>query len=96
MLEALVERLHAHGANTLGDQVANRIVDHGGSDAGVQAKAIRQVGGAIELAAANVDAALGRFAKRNDARIKTVDQRAERKKIEFSGLADIQTVFHSI
>ena len=42
-------------------------------------KAIRQVRRDVELAAADVDLALGRLAKRDDARIQPVNQRAERK-----------------
>ncbi len=45
-------------------------------------KAIRQIRGDVELAAAHVDLALGRFAERNDSRVQPVDQRAERQKIE--------------
>ena len=45
-------------------------------------EAIGQIGGAIELAAANVNLALGRLAKRNDSRVETMNQRAERQKVE--------------
>ena len=38
VLEMLVERLHAHGAHALGDQIADRIIDHRGGDAGLQAE----------------------------------------------------------
>ena len=45
VLEVLVERLHAHGAHALGDQVADGIVDHGAGDAGLQAEAVGEIGG---------------------------------------------------
>ena len=55
-------------------------------------KAVGQVGGAVELAAADVDVALRGLAERDDARVQTVDQRAERQEIEGAVLPDIQTV----
>ena len=76
VLEVLVERLHAHRAHALGDQVADRVIHHRGRDAGVQAEAVGQVGGAVELAAADVDVALGRLAERDDARVQAMDQGA--------------------
>ena len=45
VLEVLVERLDAHGPHALGDQIADRIIDHGGGDAGLEAEAIGQVRG---------------------------------------------------
>ena len=46
VLEVLVEGPDAHRADALGDQVADGVIDHGGGDAGFQAEAIGQVGGA--------------------------------------------------
>ena len=77
VLEALVERPDAHGAHALGDQVADRIIDHGAGDAGLHPEAVRQIGGDIELAAADVDLALAGLAEGDDARIQTMHQRAE-------------------
>jgi hypothetical protein len=79
VLEALVEGLDAHGPDALGDQVAHRIIDHGGGDAGGHAEAVRKVRGAIEFAAADVDPALGGLMEGDDARVETMDQRAERE-----------------
>jgi len=55
---------------------------HGGGDAGLHAEAVRQVGGAIELAAGNVDQALGGFAEGDDAGIQAMDEGAERNEIQ--------------
>ena len=62
--EALVKRLDAHGPDALGDQVADGVIDHGRGDAGLHAEAVGQVGGDVELAAADVDLALVRLAER--------------------------------
>ena len=74
----LVERLHAHRPHALGNQVADRIVDHGACDAGVHPKAVGQVGGDVEFAAAHVNLAFVGFAERNDPGVQTMDQRAQR------------------
>ena len=63
VLEVLVERRDAHRAHALGDQIADRVVDHRGRDAGAQAETVGQVRGDVELAAADVDRA--RVALRN-------------------------------
>ena len=94
VLESLVKWLDAHGPHALGDQVADRVIHHGRGDAGLQAEAIRQIGGAVELAAADVDLALGRLAEGNDARIEAMDQRAQGEKIQCAFWFDIQSVFH--
>ena len=73
--EPLVERLHPHRPHPLGDQFADRVVDHRRGDAGLQAEAVRQVGRDVELAAADVDLARGRLAERDDSRIQPMDQR---------------------
>jgi hypothetical protein len=53
----------------------------------------------IELAAADVDVALGRLAERDDARIQAVDERAEGQEIQRAFLRNVQppdfTRFHS-
>ena len=46
----------------------------------------------VELAAADVDLALGGLAERDDARIQAVDQRAERQEIQRAVLGNVQTV----
>jgi hypothetical protein len=77
VLEALVEGLDAHGLHSLGNQLADRIIDHRGGDTGGQAEAVRQVRGAVEFAAADMDLALGGLAEGDDARVETMDQRAQ-------------------
>jgi hypothetical protein len=80
VLEPLVERSHAHGAHALGDQVADGIVHHRGGDAGLEAEAVGQVGRDVELAAADVDGALGGLAERDDAGVEAVDEGAETRR----------------
>ena len=77
VLEVLVEGLHAHGAHALGDQIADGIIHHRRGDARLQAKAIRQIGGAVELTTADVDLALGGLAKRNNSGIEPVNKGAQ-------------------
>ena len=48
----------------------------------LQAEAVGQVGGDVELAAADVDVAVRRLAERDDAGIEPMDQRAEGHKIQ--------------
>ena len=75
-----IERPNAHRADTFIDQIADRVIDHRGGDAGRQSKAIGQVGGDVELAAADVDQALGGFAEWNDSGVEAMNDGAERKK----------------
>ena len=82
MLEAFVEGLHAHGADALGDEVADRVVDDRARDGGAHAEAVGQVGGGVELAAAHVDGAGLRLAKRHDARVEPMNEGAEREEVE--------------
>jgi hypothetical protein len=76
--------------------VADGVIHHGAGDAGVQAEAIGQVGGAVELAAADVDLAFGRLAERDDARVQTIHQRAQREEIQRAVLTNIQASDSSI
>ena len=94
VLEVLVEGLDAHGPHPLGDQVADGIIHHGRGDAGLQAEAVGQVGGDVELAAADVDLALGGLAEGDDARVEAMHQRAEGHQIQRAILRDIQTMIH--
>src|SRR5579863_8425397 len=55
MLEPFVKRLDAHGSNAFGDQLADRIVNHRGGNAGPQTEAVRQVSGYIEFPATHVN-----------------------------------------
>ena len=77
MLEVLVNRLHAHGQHTLGDQVANRVVRHGRDNRSLKPEAIRQVCRHVELAAAHVNVAFRCLAKWNDPRVEPVHQRSQ-------------------
>ena len=58
-------------------------------------EAVGQIGGYVELAAAHVNLALRRLAKRNDSRIEPVHQRTKREKIQLAFLANIQPVSSS-
>ena len=82
MVEAFIERLDAHRLNARRDQFTDRVIDHRGSYAGVQAKTIGEVRGDVVLAATHVNLTLMSFAKRNQSRIEPVDQRAQRKKVQ--------------
>ena len=82
VLEALVEGRDAHRPHALGDQVADGVVHHRRGDAGLQAEAVGQVGGHVELAAADVDLALGGLAEGDDARVQAMDQRAQRHQVQ--------------
>ena len=78
MLEPLVKRSHPHRPNALVDQVAYGIIDARGDHPGSQAKTIREVRGDVELAPADVNFAIRRLAKRDEARVETMDQSSER------------------
>ena len=78
VLKMLVERLNAHGPHALRDQVSDGIIYHRGCHTRLQAKAIRQVGSAIELATTNVNLAFGGLAERNNPRIEPVNKGAQR------------------
>ena len=86
VLEVLIPVPHPHGADAFGDQVADRIIHHGGGDAGAEAETVGQVGGDVEFAAADVNVAVGGLAEGDDARVQTVDQR----------VTDIQTSAHFV
>jgi hypothetical protein len=75
-----------------GNQVADRIIHHRRGDAGVQAETIGQIGRDIELAAADVDVAMRRFAERDDAGIEPMDEGAERHEIERAGFGNVQAL----
>src|SRR5579883_3533756 len=82
MRKPLIERLHPHGPDAFSDQVADRIVHHGGGNSGAQSKTVGQVRGAIVLAPADMNLALRGFSKWNHSRIKPVHERTERQKIQ--------------
>src|SRR6185312_6417159 len=82
VLEALVEGPDAHGADAFRDEVADRIVDHGGGDAGLQFESVGQIRGAVEFAAADVDLTATGLAERDDAGVEAMNEGAEREEIE--------------
>ena len=90
VLEVLVEWPHAHRSHALSNQIADGIIDHRRGDTRFQAKAIGQVRRDVEFAAADVNLALVRLAERNNAGIKTVNQRAERDQVELAFGGDIE------
>src|SRR5579871_4288049 len=94
VLEGLIEGADTGGAHPLGDQVADRIVDHGADNGGLHAKAVGKIGGDIELAAAYVDLTIGGFPKGNDARLEAMDQSANRGKIERGLRKNVQNLSH--
>ena len=82
VLEHLVERRDAHRPDAAGDELADRVLDHGCRNAGSQAEAVGQVGCRVELAAAHVNLARVRLAERDHARVEAVDERSECEEIE--------------
>ena len=100
--EMLVKRADAHGANTLVDHIADGVIDHGGDDTGIQAEAVREVRGHVELAAADVNVAVIGLAERNRTGIQAVYESTERHQIEGSlrgdgkGLAHVGLTLHAM
>ena len=82
VLEHLVERRDAHRPDAAGDELADRVLDHGRRNAGAQAEAVGQVGCRVELAAAHVNLARVRLAERDHARVEAVDEGSECEKVE--------------
>src|SRR5438874_2840162 len=52
VLEHLIHRLDAHGTDALVNEIPYGVIDHRAGDAGVELKAIGEIGGYIELATA--------------------------------------------
>src|SRR5215471_1726441 len=94
VLEALVKRFDPHGANAFGDEIADGVVDHGGGDARIEAERVAQVGGDVEFAAAHVDVAMSRLAKRDDARVQAMHHCSQAKKIERAARTNVQPRTH--
>ena len=84
MREALVERPDPHGLNSLGNQIADRIVDHRSRDSCPEAEAIGEIGGAIEFAAAHVHGKRLGLVEGHHAGIEPVNQGAKREKVQGS------------
>jgi hypothetical protein len=77
VLEMLIKWLHAHSAHALMDKIAYGIIHHRRGDPSLKPKAIRQVGGDIELATADMNPTFICFAEGNYPWVKTVHQGAE-------------------
>src|SRR5258707_7807266 len=58
VFEPLIKRFDPHRPDPLGNQFADRIIDHCRDNARLKAKTISQVGRNVELASAHVDLAL--------------------------------------
>ena len=91
-----VKRLDAHRPDPFGNQIANRIIRHRRGDAGFKPEAIGKIGRNIKFAARDVNIAMSGLAKRDDARVKPMNQSAERQKIQRAILADVQNLLHVI
>src|SRR5213082_1167619 len=61
----------------IGDLIAERITRHRATNASLHAESIGEIRSDVELAAADMDGAIMRLAKRDNTRVQTVDQRAE-------------------
>ena len=82
MGKVLVEGFDAHGAHIAVDHFANRVVNHGRDNTGVETKTVGEVGRAVVFAAADVDFALTGLAERQDASIQAVNEGTQRNKVE--------------
>jgi len=78
----LIEGPDAHCSHLFRDEVADRVVDHGGCNTGLQSETVRQIGGDVEFTAAHVNLALLGFAEWNDSGIQSMDQGTHGKKVE--------------
>ena len=94
VFELLIERTNTHRPHPLGDQVTDRIIHHGGDDACIHAETVREVRGAVELSAADVDLILAGLAEGDYSRVKPVHQRAQGDKIQCAILGNIKPVLH--
>ena len=91
MFEMFVESLNSHRLYAFGNQIADGIVDHGRGDSSLQAKAVSQVGCAVEFAAADMDQAFRRLAERHDSGIQAMNQRPHGNEIQCAFSTDVQT-----
>jgi len=74
VFKTAVKRHHAHRPNAFRNQVTNRVIDHGCSNACAQPEAISQVGSTVKLTAADVNLAAARLAKGNHTWVEPVHQ----------------------
>ena len=93
VLVHLVKRRDPHCPDTFLNQLAERVVHHRGRDAGVHFEAVGEIRRTVELATADMDRALSRFAERDSAWINPVDHGTQGKKVEATGGGNVQHVF---
>ncbi len=84
MFEPLEERLDAHFTDAALNQLTNRIVHHGGGNAGLETEAVGQVRGHVVFATRDVNFKVLGFAERDDAWIESMHQGTERKEVELA------------
>ena len=86
VLEPFVERRHARFAHPALHDFADRVVDHGRRDAGLQSEAVREAGGHVVFAAGDVNLERPRFPERNHAGVEPVHECAQGQEIELAGI----------
>ena len=92
VLEPFVERGDARLADAALHQLADRVVDHGGCDAGLEPEAIREVRGDVVLPPRDMDLDRARLPERDHSGVESVDKRPEGEKVELAGIrAHIET-----
>ena len=86
VLELLVEGSDAHLADPGLYKFAERVVHHRRADAGLEAKAVGEVGGHVVLAAGDVDVQRAGLAERHHAGVEAMDQSAQGDQVEGAGV----------
>src|SRR5215831_21353212 len=84
VLKPLVKRADPHGLDPRGDQLADGIIHHRRHHAGVEPKAVRQIGSHIVFSATDVNLALLGLAKGDNSGIQAVYDGAQRDKVQRS------------
>ena len=95
MREVLIEGLDTHGADALCNQVADGVIDHGGSDARAEAEAIGHIGGDVKLTAADMYVAMRGLAEGNDSWVQTVHQGAEGHQVQRASRRNLERQTHT-
>ena len=90
VLEVLIVRLHSHRLDTLGDEVTDRIVNHGACHAGLQTEAIGKVCRHVELTPADMDVAVGGLPEGNGAWVEAVNECAKGQEVQCAIFANIK------
>ena len=92
--KSLVDREDAFGAHPFGDEVADRVIDHGAHDGRLEPEAVGQVGSHVELGPARVDMARGGLAERDHPGVQTVVERSQGHEVQGGLRLDVQPIFH--